>query len=164
MKNPRLMLFTALAGASMIGVLVRASQMAPPEADRPRVVELGEPLRVIGDPYPVFSGIAMDFESDEVVLVDENRAAVLTYASQIQATERVMEPRREIRGPDTLLDRVCSVTISPEFQEIFGVNQHIRALVDEYAGNGYTTIAPQITTEPRPISSSAMTKKAARPE
>lgn len=29
-------------------------------------------------------------------------------------------------------------------QEIFGVNQHIRALVDEYAGNGYTTIAPQI--------------------
>ncbi|MDA0239318.1 MAG: dienelactone hydrolase family protein [Proteobacteria bacterium] len=29
-------------------------------------------------------------------------------------------------------------------QEIFGVNQHIRALVDEYAGNGYTTIAPQL--------------------
>ena len=29
-------------------------------------------------------------------------------------------------------------------QEIFGVNHHIRALVDEYAGNGYTTIAPQL--------------------
>ena len=35
-------------------------------------------------------------------------------------------------------------------QEIFGVNHHIRAVCDRFAGNGYTAIAPSIfdRTEP----------------
>ena len=34
-------------------------------------------------------------------------------------------------------------------QEIFGVNKHVREVVDEYAREGYVAIAPQQTDAPR---------------
>lgn len=155
MKNLRLILFAALAGVLMMSVLMRAgqatkpAQTTKPQENRPRIVELKAPLRVIGDPFPVFSGVTMDPESDEVVMADENRAAIVTYASQIQNTDKVMEPRREIRGPETLVDRVCSVTISPEFQEIFTVNKDIgdNMLVFPLSAKGNLAPSRELTTD-----------------
>ncbi len=127
MKNLRLILFAAWAGALMMGVLVGAGQTTKPEQKRPLVIELGVgdrvPVRVIGDRYPSFNGIAMEVKSDEVVITDESRTSILTYASQFVGIDRVMEPRRELRGPETDIGRICSVAISPEFQELYAVNK-----------------------------------------
>ncbi len=127
MKNLRLIIFAALAGALTMGVLVHAGQTTKPEEKRPLVIELGVgdkmPVRVIGDRYHSFNGIAMDVKSDEVVITDESTTSILTYASQFVGIDRVMEPRRELKGPETLIGRVCSVAISPEYQELYAVNK-----------------------------------------
>ena len=44
-------------------------------------------------------------------------------------------------------------------QEIFGVNHHIRAICDRFAGNGYVAIAPAIFDRINRISSPAMRRK-----
>ena len=42
------------------------------DSDRP-------PLRVIKDPYPTYSAVAMDFKNEEIVLLDENLFQILSY-------------------------------------------------------------------------------------
>ncbi|MBI3941045.1 MAG: hypothetical protein HY315_09435 [Acidobacteria bacterium] len=129
-KNIRLMVLAALAGTLMMGVAVRSGQQTKEEERHPVVIELGKgdaaALRKIGDPYPVFTGLTMDMESDEVIVADENRASLRTFPRQFSATyQGVMEPRREIKGPKSQLTKICAVTMSPEFDEVYTVNKDV---------------------------------------
>ncbi|MBI3940911.1 MAG: hypothetical protein HY315_08755 [Acidobacteria bacterium] len=153
MKNLRLIVLPALGGLAVTGILVRAGQTAQPQVKRPLVIELGAggrvPLRVIGDRYPTFSGISMDVESDEVVLTDENRTSILTYGRLFQGTDRVIEPRREIMGPESMVGRTCSVAISPEFQELYAVNKDIEdnMIVFPLSATGNVAPARELRTD-----------------
>ncbi|MBI3939791.1 MAG: hypothetical protein HY315_03060 [Acidobacteria bacterium] len=134
-----------------MSVSMRAGQTPKPEEKRPLVIQIGTgdrvPIRVIGDRYPSFNGIAMDIESDEVVVTDENRTSIRTYGSQFQGTDRVMEPRREIRGPD--VGRMCSVAISPEFQEMYAVNKDTgdNMVVFPLSADGDATPSRELTVD-----------------
>ncbi|MBI2816807.1 MAG: hypothetical protein HYX72_07690 [Acidobacteria bacterium] len=115
---------TVLSGAG--GVLAAQAQKVQSGAEkRPVVVIDRPPLRRISDPNPVFNGIAMDVERGEVFLANDNRASgasISVYPTEFPATDDVMEPKRKIAGPKARLGMVCGLSVSPEFREMYFVN------------------------------------------
>ena len=94
-------------------------------AARTPIVLSTKPIRVVSDSAPVLSGIAIDTQHDEVFMTNDKESAepsVMVYPTQFQPTDRVMEPRRRLAGPQTNLSLPCGVAVSPEFQEMFAVS------------------------------------------
>lgn len=84
-----------------------------------------KPIRVVSDPNPVFSGIAIDEKRGEVFMTNDKESAdpsIVVYPTQFAPTEKIMEPRRRLAGPNTQLQLPCGVAISPEFQEMYAVS------------------------------------------
>ena len=133
-------------GVLLIGVWVMiglwaAAQEKTEYAGEPIVLEKA-PVRVIEDPYPTFNGIAVNHERDEVIMVDDNHGAVLTYGSQFTPTDRPNEPRRRIAGPKTQFGMVCSVTVSSERKEIYAVNNDTGDNIVVFPLDGDGEVAP----------------------
>src|SRR5262245_54721556 len=59
------------------------------------------PLRMIKDPYPSFSAVAVDSQSNALVVTDENLFQILQYdrRDDTPRTARMTEPKRVISGP-----------------------------------------------------------------
>ncbi len=94
-------------------------------ADRTPIVLNTKPVRVVTDSNPVFSGIAIDAQRDEVFMTNDKESAdpsILVYPTQFKPTDKVMEPRRRLYGPNTNLALPCGVAISPEYQQMFAVS------------------------------------------
>jgi len=82
------------------------------------------PLRVIRDPYPSYSSVAVDLKNNEVVMTDENLFQVLTYdrLANTPPTASMTEPKRIIRGEQTKIEFQCGLYIDPESGDIYAVN------------------------------------------
>ncbi len=81
------------------------------------------PIRVIGDRYPIFAGVAVDPVNDKVVMTDDNHFSVLLYDRDVPGdSEEITEYRRRIQGPQTRLSSVCGVALDPETQEMYVLN------------------------------------------
>lgn len=108
---------------------VAAAQENGKTAGRRPLVLDREPVRIIEDPYPTFSGIALDTQRDEVFITNDGEASkssLLVYATQFPPTDKVMEPRRRVISPASRgvwgsMQLPCGVAISPEFQEMYTV-------------------------------------------
>ena len=106
----------------------RSAPLAPnPENEehRPVLVIDRPPVRTIEDGNPTFNALAMDEDQDEVLIGNNNRASmpsILTYHSQFQPTDRVMEPVRRIAGKKANLGSICGLAVSPQYKEIYSVN------------------------------------------
>ena len=106
-----------------------AAQQAQSGAEkRPMIVidvKDRSPVRTIDDPNPVFNGIAIDVERGEVFLGNDNRsstASVSVFPVEFPPTDSVMEPLRKMAGPKSRLGMVCGLAVSPEFREMYFVN------------------------------------------
>ena len=83
-----------------------------------------EPLRVIHDPYPSYSSVAVDIKNREVVMTDENLFQVLTYdrLTNTPPTATMSEPKRSIKGEQTKIEFQCGLYIDPQSGDIYAVN------------------------------------------
>ncbi len=79
------------------------------------------PIRVVQDPYSVFTNIAVDPVNDEVLVSDENRFNLLVYHRAIDQSG-IAEPRRRLGGEKTKIEFVCGVAIDPMRREMYTVN------------------------------------------
>ncbi len=97
-------------------------------AERRTVLIQRDPIRVIEeDPYSNFSGMAIDEESGELYVSNDNEAkgqSIEAYRLEFPASRsnRVTEPLRMISGPKADLGDICAIAISPEFNEIYKVS------------------------------------------
>lgn len=82
------------------------------------------PLRMIKDPYPSFSAVAVDSQSNALVVTDENLFQILEYdrRDNTPPTARLTEPKRVISGPNTFAEMMCGVYIDPKTLEIYVLN------------------------------------------
>jgi DNA-binding beta-propeller fold protein YncE len=96
----------------------RAAEAAPSAdmATRP-------PERIIRDPDPAYSAVAVDPNHNEVVLTDENLFSILVYdrATNTRATS-VSDPKRIIGGLNTKIEFQCGLYIDPGSGDIYAVN------------------------------------------
>ena len=83
-----------------------------------------DPLRVIRDPYPSFSAVAVDVERDEVIAADENLFQILTYdrrASTPAAAERT-EPRRLLGGAASGIEYVAALAVDQKTGDLYATH------------------------------------------
>src|SRR5438132_13012856 len=94
-------------------------------ADRRSSVVLNRhPQRVIRDPYPTYSAVAVDPKNNEIVLQDENLFQLMVYdrMTNTAPTARLSEPKRIISGHDTNVEFNCAIYIDPKSGDLYSVN------------------------------------------
>ena len=71
----------------------------PGDAERAAVAQR-KPIRMIQDPSPAYSAVALDLKNDEVVLQDENTWGIRVYnrTDNTPPAARMTEPKRIIQG------------------------------------------------------------------
>jgi 6-phosphogluconolactonase (cycloisomerase 2 family) len=82
------------------------------------------PLRVIKDPYPTYSAVAIDMSNNEIVLQDENLFQIMAYdrMTNTPSTATMSEPKRVIGGHHTKVEFNCGLYIDPKTGDIYSVN------------------------------------------
>ena len=83
-----------------------------------------EPLRVIRDTYPTYSAIAVDTNSDEVYLQDENLFGLKVFdrLDDTSPTAAFTEPKRMVGGIQTKLEFNCGLYVDPSSGDVYSVN------------------------------------------
>ena len=81
------------------------------------------PLRVIRDTYPTYSALAVDFNSNEIFLQDENLFGIKVFdrMTNTPANAAFSEPKRRIEGPETKLEFNCGLYVDPKTGDIYSV-------------------------------------------
>jgi DNA-binding beta-propeller fold protein YncE len=91
---------------------------------RSSVVLNRPPARVIHDPYPTFSAVAVDPKNNEIVLQDENLFQLMVYdrSTNTPPAANLSEPKRVIGGHDTKVEFNCAIYIDPKTGDLYSVN------------------------------------------
>jgi DNA-binding beta-propeller fold protein YncE len=110
-----------------------------------------KPLRAVKDPYPVFTDVAVDPESNIVAVSDENLFSLRTYdrnRPDPPPATAVADPKTVITGPKSEIDFVCGVAIDPVHREIYGANNDTdtKLMAFKYGDKGEVPPARQIST------------------
>jgi hypothetical protein len=97
------------------------------------------PARVVSDPYPILHSVAVDAKHDRVFVSDPNRHAIWSYDRRAASKgSEAVRPLTGIRGPATGMMFVAAVTVDPEAQEVYSVDNDIgdRLMVFPYDASG----------------------------
>jgi len=94
-----------------------------------------EPLRVIRDPYPSYSVVAMDVERGEVIAGDENLFQILVYdrMSNTPPGAAFTEPKRVIAGPQTGIEFVCGLYVDQPSGDIYAIHADTAAVMQVFS-------------------------------
>lgn len=91
-----------------------------------RMREDGEraPVRVIRDTYPTYSAVAVDTNSDEVYLLDENLYGLKVFdrTANAPSTAGFTEPKRTVGGILTKLEFNSALYVDPKNGDVYSVN------------------------------------------
>ncbi len=81
------------------------------------------PVRVIRDTYPTYSAIAVDTNTGEVYLQDENLFGLKVFdrLDNTPPTASFTEPKRIVRGIQTKLEFNCGLYVDPNSGDVFSV-------------------------------------------
>ncbi len=82
------------------------------------------PLRVIRDTYPTYSAIAVDTNSDEVYLQDENLFGLKVFnrLDNTPPNAQLTVPKRVVSGSNTKLEFNCGLYIDQKTGDVYSVN------------------------------------------
>lgn len=119
-----------LLSAACVGLVVwlaygnLQARPAGADSDRKPIVLDRAPLRVIKDPYPSLSSVAVNPEDNMLVVTDENLYQVMEYdrRDNTPPQAKLTEPKRVISGPNTHAEMMCGVYIDPVTKEIYVLN------------------------------------------
>ena len=120
------------------GILVQA------QADRKPVVIERAPLRFIKDPNPSFSAVAVDSDSNMLVVSDENMFRIMEYdrRENTPPQARLSEPKRIISGTNTKAEMICGVYIDPKTKEIYALNGDTQNWMPVFSTDARGNVAP----------------------
>jgi DNA-binding beta-propeller fold protein YncE len=115
-----------LLSAACIGCFVWLAYgiLQAADTDRKPIVLDRAPVRVIKDPYPSLSAVAVNPEDNMLVVTDENLYQILEYdrRDNTPPQAKLTEPKRVISGPNTHAEMLCGVYIDPVTKEIYVLN------------------------------------------
>ena len=95
----------------------RTARRTTDNLDRP-------PVRVIRDTYPTYSAVAVDTNTNEVYLQDENLFGLKVFdrMDNTPATAAFTEPKRVLGGINTKLEFNCAIYVDPRTGDVYSVN------------------------------------------
>ena len=82
------------------------------------------PLRVIRDTYPTYSAIALDTNSNELYMQDENLYGykVFNRLDNTPPQAAFTEPKRMVSGVETRMEYNCGLYVDPQSGDVYSVN------------------------------------------
>jgi DNA-binding beta-propeller fold protein YncE len=110
--------------ASLMSTSAGSSNSAASDPDIRNGIVDRPPLRVIKDPYPTYSAVAMDFNNNEIILQDENLFQIMAYdrTANTPPSATMTEPKRIIGGHETKVEFNCGLYVDPKNGDIYSVN------------------------------------------
>ncbi len=83
-----------------------------------------DPLRIIRDPYPSLSSVAVDLLHNEVVATDENLFQIMVFnrLDNTPVAAAMTEPKRILTGRKTSIYFQCGLYVDPRNSDIYAVN------------------------------------------
>ncbi len=102
-----------------------ANRSAPAlDEDRPAVDADREPIRMIRDTYPTYSAVAVDVNTNEVYLQDENLFGfkVFNRLDNTPPNATMTEPKRMVGGLRTKLEFNCGLYLDQNTGDVYSVN------------------------------------------
>jgi 6-phosphogluconolactonase (cycloisomerase 2 family) len=102
------------------------------------------PLRMIRDPRPTFSAVAVDNVRDEIVLQDENTFQILVYdrKGNTPPNAAFTEPKRVIGGVETKVEFNCAIYVDPQSGDIYAVNNDTIDTMTVFSRNARGNVHP----------------------
>jgi hypothetical protein len=102
------------------------------------------PIRLVRDPFPSFSSVAVDMERNEVVAGDENLFQILVYdrLANTPPGARMTEPRRVIAGDKTGLEFVCGLHVDQTTGDIYVIHADTAAVMQVFARDKRGNVPP----------------------
>ncbi len=100
-----------------------AAQTSPDDLRTASDIERA-PVRVIRDTYSTYSAIAVDTNSNEVYMQDENLFGfkVFNRMDNTPPNAQFTEPKRVVSGPSTKMEFNCGLYIDPKTGDVYSVN------------------------------------------
>jgi DNA-binding beta-propeller fold protein YncE len=110
--------------SKMIALQARAAQDQTAHRDPVSDEADREPVRTIKDTYPTYSAIAVDLNSNEVYMQDENLFGyrVFNRMDNTPANAAMTEPKRIVQGLDTGMEFNCGLYVDPKTGDVYSVN------------------------------------------
>ena len=109
-----------------------------------------KPVRIIKDPYPSPSALAVDPVRNEVVMTDESTFGVMVYdrLANTPPTAAFTEPKRRISGSRTKIEYQCGIYIDPTSGDIYATNNdtHDTLAIFSRQANGNVPPDREVTT------------------
>jgi DNA-binding beta-propeller fold protein YncE len=139
--EPRLTGFVPLPQDTICLMPAAAAQSAQPQA--PVRFDPG-PLRMIRDPYPSLSAVAVDMARDEVIAADENLLQILVYDRNANTppTAALTEPRRLLGGSNTKIEFVCGLYADQSTGDVYGINNDTETTMVVFSRDQRGNVAP----------------------
>jgi 6-phosphogluconolactonase (cycloisomerase 2 family) len=103
------------------------------------------PLRIIRDPYPTFSAVAVDPGKNEIILQDENLNVINIYdrLANTPPGSRMTEPKRSIGGSNTELSMNCGLYVDPQNGDIYSIPNDVKDTLVVFPHDANGNVAPK---------------------
>ncbi len=118
---------------------------SPAEISRPEDADR-EPVRVIRDTYPTYSAVAVNLQTDEVFLQDENLFGIKVFdrTANTPPAAAFTEPKRAIAGGGvTKLEFNCGIYVDPKTCDIYSVTNDTIDTLTVFPWDASGEMAPQ---------------------
>jgi len=129
--------YTLAASLRQEGAGATAPARGSTDADR-------APVRVIRDPNPAYSAIAVEPNSNMLVITDENLFQMLEYdrRDNTPPSARMTEPKRVVGGSRTHAEMMCGVYIDPKTLDTYVVNNDTQDWLAIFSKEAQGNVAP----------------------
>jgi DNA-binding beta-propeller fold protein YncE len=102
------------------------------------------PVRMIQDPYPTLSAVAVDPESNEVVATDENLFQILAYGrlANTPTTAAMTEPKWRIAGDRTGIEFICGLHLDQPTGDIYAIYGDVPGIMHVFSRKEHGNVPP----------------------
>ncbi len=102
------------------------------------------PVRTIRDTYPTYSAIALDHNTEEVYMQDENLFGYRVFGrmDNTPPTAAFTEPRRIVQGLDTGMEFNCGLYVDPVSGDVYSVNNDTQDSMVIFPRNAEGNVKP----------------------
>ena len=136
MSAIRLLVMSGVFGAAALTVALSSPQQSN-STDR-------APTRVIHDSYPTYSAIAVDHDSNLILLQDENLFGIKEFdrLTNTPPNARFSEPKRVIAGDKTKMEFNCGLYIDPRTGDIYSITNDTVDTMAVFSRSASGNVAP----------------------
>jgi hypothetical protein len=103
-----------------------------------------DPVRMIQDPYPTLSAVAVDTDRNEVVATDENLFQILAYGRQANTppTASMTEPRWKIGGDRTGIEFICGLYLDLPRGQVYAIYGDVPGVMHVFSRDQTGNVPP----------------------